>query len=285
MVVVYSDYTSFNIMKKQKYIYKTLFLPAIVFAVMVGISAQLNTKAFAAPAKCYSDNGGAFVALSSCPTTGGDRTVVTYQDTTGKTISGPLADKCYASTGATGGAAQYRENTCANYETFATAARQNLCTTSGGQWVSVPASSTNEFTAGFACKCTSPQQYRNSICQDPTPTATNPATTDSPKVTSSKCDPESPESATNKCCLATDLNSDNCGIVGYLNLAFNFVSGGVTLAIIGNIIFAGIQYSTAQGDPSAVGKSKKRIRDAIAAFLMFLSLYAFMQWLIPGGVF
>ena len=93
------------------------------------------------------------------------------------------------------------------------------------------------------------------------------------------------EKSTDYNCATSDLNSGNCGIVALLNTIFNFVSGGVTLAIVGNIIFAGIQYSTAQGDPSTASKSKKRIQDALIAFLMYACLYAFIQWLIPGGVF
>jgi hypothetical protein len=82
-----------------------------------------------------------------------------------------------------------------------------------------------------------------------------------------------------------DLTEENCGIIGILNTAFNLVSGAVSLAVIGNIIVAGIQYSSAQGDPGAAAKAKTRIRNALLAFLMYLSLYGFIQWLIPGGVF
>jgi hypothetical protein len=54
---------------------------------------------------------------------------------------------------------------------------------------------------------------------------------------------------------------------------------------LGNIIYAGIRYSTAQGDPGAASAAKKRIREAIIAFLMYIALYSFIQWLVPGGVF
>lgn len=82
-----------------------------------------------------------------------------------------------------------------------------------------------------------------------------------------------------------DLTADNCGIINMLNIVFNFVSGAISLAVIGNIIVAGIQYSSAQGDPGAAAKAKTRIRNALLAFLMYLSLFGFIQWLIPGGVF
>ena len=86
-------------------------------------------------------------------------------------------------------------------------------------------------------------------------------------------------------CRAVNIDASNCGIVQLLDTVFNLVSGAISLAIIGNIIYAGIQYSIAQGDPSKASKSKDRIRNAVIAFLMYISLYAFIQWLIPGGVF
>lgn len=88
-------------------------------------------------------------------------------------------------------------------------------------------------------------------------------------------------------CIETggDLDGSNCGIIDLLNTVFSFVSGGVALAVVFNIIVAGIQYSSAQGDPSSVSKAKKRIMDAVLALLMYALVYAFVQWLIPGGVF
>lgn len=86
-------------------------------------------------------------------------------------------------------------------------------------------------------------------------------------------------------CTEETIDGSNCGIVRYLNIFMNLVSGIIAIAVIGNIIYAGIQYSTAQGDPGNVGKAKTRIRNALVAFLMYLSLFAFLQWLIPGGAF
>lgn len=86
-------------------------------------------------------------------------------------------------------------------------------------------------------------------------------------------------------CIGSDLDASNCRIIYYLNMAFNIVASVIVLAVIGNIVYAGIKYSTSQGDPSSAGAAKKRIRDAVMAFAMFMLLYSFIQWLIPGGVF
>lgn len=65
----------------------------------------------------------------------------------------------------------------------------------------------------------------------------------------------------------------------------NFLSAAVGLVIIGAIIVGGIQYSLAGDNSSALESAKKRITNAMIALFAFLFAYAFMQWLIPGGIF
>ena len=74
-------------------------------------------------------------------------------------------------------------------------------------------------------------------------------------------------------------------IYKYLNLIINFLAGLVALAVIGNIIVGGIQYSSAGGAPDKVSAARKRVANAVMAFFFFLLTYGFLQWLIPGGVF
>lgn len=85
-------------------------------------------------------------------------------------------------------------------------------------------------------------------------------------------------------CQSTDVNKDNCGIVKYLVLFIRVLSGivGITVAI--SIAVGGIQYSMAGGDPSAVANARKRIMNAIIALLAFIFTFAFLNWLVPGGV-
>lgn len=64
-----------------------------------------------------------------------------------------------------------------------------------------------------------------------------------------------------------------------------FLSDGVGLVIIGSIIFAGIQYTTAGGDPQNVAKAVKRIRSSITALIFFIFIYAILNYLIPAGFF
>jgi hypothetical protein len=77
----------------------------------------------------------------------------------------------------------------------------------------------------------------------------------------------------------------NNKIVADLNKIVNFLSAGVGIVVTGSIIFAGIQYSLAGGDSAKVSAAKKRITDSLIALLAFAFMYAFLQWIIPGGVF
>lgn len=101
------------------------------------------------------------------------------------------------------------------------------------------------------------------------------------KVTAQRFQPNSTENKCNgdaKTCL-----QDN-GIVKIINTAIALIAGVAGVAITGMMIAGGIRYSSAGGDPSAVGKAKKMISNAIIALIAFIFLGAFLEWLVPGGL-
>lgn len=59
---------------------------------------------------------------------------------------------------------------------------------------------------------------------------------------------------------------------------------GVGVIVTIMIIVGGIQYSAAGPNPQAVSAAKKKILNAIIALLAYFFLFAFMQWLVPGGI-
>lgn len=73
-------------------------------------------------------------------------------------------------------------------------------------------------------------------------------------------------------------------IITDLNYIIDFLSAGVGIVVVGSIILGGIQYSMAGGSPEAVGKAKQRITNAFIALVAFIFIFAFLQWLIPGGL-
>jgi hypothetical protein len=74
-------------------------------------------------------------------------------------------------------------------------------------------------------------------------------------------------------------------LIKALNNIINVLAAGVGVAVTGSIIFGGIQYAAAGNNPNQVTAAKKRITDALIALIAFAFMYAFLQWIVPGGVF
>lgn len=87
------------------------------------------------------------------------------------------------------------------------------------------------------------------------------------------------------CADVASLTPANCGIVKWLLIFINALAALVGIVVIGMIIIGGIQYSSAGDDPNKVQEAKKKITNALLALLTFIFMYAFLQWVVPGGVF
>lgn len=81
------------------------------------------------------------------------------------------------------------------------------------------------------------------------------------------------------------IDKSECGIIGYIVTFTNVLSALVGIVIVIMIAVGGIQYTTARDDPQAVSAAKNRIRNAILALVFYLFGFAFLQYLIPGGIF
>jgi len=92
----------------------------------------------------------------------------------------------------------------------------------------------------------------------------------------------------------TDCNSEqlhapngtegDCGIIGLLVNGINFLTALAGMAIIASIIFAGYQYMIAQDNSGQIQAARTRIIWSIVALLMLIFTYAFLNWVVPGGV-
>jgi hypothetical protein len=83
----------------------------------------------------------------------------------------------------------------------------------------------------------------------------------------------------------TALDKEDCGIVGYIVTFTNALAILVGIVIVIMIAVGGIQYTTARDDPQQVSAAKTRIRNAILALVFYLFTFAFLNYLVPGGVF
>ncbi|MDB5175777.1 MAG: hypothetical protein JWM81_635 [Candidatus Saccharibacteria bacterium] len=73
-------------------------------------------------------------------------------------------------------------------------------------------------------------------------------------------------------------------IVDALFAIIRFLSYGVGLIIVGSLIVAGIQYTTARDDPQAVAAAQKRIKSTIGALALFIFGFTILNYVIPAGV-
>lgn len=151
-------------------------------------------------------------------------------------------------------------------------------------------------------------------------TTTNTCTAGSPKSGSTKSSTKSSTSTTTKCstynyqnglcpdcqgsnaggvsCSAANSGSDvaanpnsNCSSSGcdliqkYVNPIINLLSIIFGLIAVASLITGGIQYSASSGDPQRVTLAKRRITMTIVSVFAYLFMYAFLQFIIPGGLF
>ena len=79
---------------------------------------------------------------------------------------------------------------------------------------------------------------------------------------------------------------DGCNLIDkYVNPFIDFLSIAFGLIAVISLILGGVQYSTSEGDPQKSSQAKSRISNTILAIFAYMILYAFLQFIIPGGLF
>lgn len=71
----------------------------------------------------------------------------------------------------------------------------------------------------------------------------------------------------------------------YLRGILVFLAGGVGVAVVGGVVFGAYLYMTARGNASQTQKGQTVILNSIIGLLMFIFMYAILQFIIPGGIF
>lgn len=77
---------------------------------------------------------------------------------------------------------------------------------------------------------------------------------------------------------------DNNPIHAYLAAVIKWLSGLIAAAAAIMIVVSGIQYITSSGNPDATKAAKSRLTNAILGIILFIFMFAILNWLIPGGV-
>jgi hypothetical protein len=81
-------------------------------------------------------------------------------------------------------------------------------------------------------------------------------------------------------------NRNQCDLIKkYVNPTINLLAVVFGLVAVISLIMGAINYMTSEGDPQKVSRAKQRIVNTVMAMLAFFFMYAFLQFLIPGGIF
>lgn len=82
------------------------------------------------------------------------------------------------------------------------------------------------------------------------------------------------------------VDYNHCDLVAlYVNPFIRLLTIVVGLAVAASLIMGGIQYIASSGDPQKVGAAKTRITNTLMAFFAYAFMYAFLNFLVPGGLF
>lgn len=74
-------------------------------------------------------------------------------------------------------------------------------------------------------------------------------------------------------------------IVIWLNWGLSVLSAIVGVGAIIMTIVAGLQYSASRDNPQGVQAAKQKIANVVIGLAAYIFLWAFLNWLIPGGPF
>lgn len=80
------------------------------------------------------------------------------------------------------------------------------------------------------------------------------------------------------------LDPNNCGVIYYIKIFTDALSVLVGIVVVMMLVIGGIRYASAGSNPQAVASAKQHISNALLALVFYLFMFAFLQWIIPGGI-
>ena len=78
---------------------------------------------------------------------------------------------------------------------------------------------------------------------------------------------------------------DSTGLWGLLILVINILSAGVAIAAIGGVVYGSIMYTTSGGSVEQTKKARAIIANTIVGIVLYIAMWAFLNYIVPGGVF
>ena len=88
----------------------------------------------------------------------------------------------------------------------------------------------------------------------------------------------------NRCVQNSENSLENNAIVVYLRYLIQFLTAGVGLVITIMIVVGGFQYITAGENSQKVQAAKQKIFNAVLALILFILMYALLNYLVPVDI-
>lgn len=79
-------------------------------------------------------------------------------------------------------------------------------------------------------------------------------------------------------------DNEGGGIFGILLIVLNVLTFGIGIAGTLGIVIAGVMYLTARDNEAQLVKAKNMLLNVVIGLIAYALLWAFLQWLIPGGI-
>ena len=77
----------------------------------------------------------------------------------------------------------------------------------------------------------------------------------------------------------------NNGVWALLIMAINILTAGIGIAAVGGVIYGAIMYTTAGDNEGQIKQAKEIIRNVVIGLILYVAMYALLQFIIPGGIF
>lgn len=82
-----------------------------------------------------------------------------------------------------------------------------------------------------------------------------------------------------------DEKEEGGGIFVVINIVLNVLTFGVGIAGTLGIVITGVMYLTARDNEAQMTKAKSRLINIVIGLAAYAVMWAFLQWLLPGGIF
>lgn len=85
-------------------------------------------------------------------------------------------------------------------------------------------------------------------------------------------------------CIPQGTGIEDNVIITYLKAIINFLAIGVGIVTAISLVIAGYQFMSSRDNPQAIQAAVNRFWNAVIALILFVFMYAILNFLVPGGL-